>query len=460
MNKRLLSIAAAAALILASCGSKPVQVTNEMKTEKNPSVSEDGKPVLKVAVLGSLPPAFHDSLNVPNDVKIETVNYSEGVDDNVPDKTDTIRTNIDMELISGNIPDLFILPPVYARIFADHGLAADLYGYMDRYGGISREDFLPNMLEGMTVDGKLPALVQTVYIKTAAAKTKFVPKEYENWTPQQAMEFYGKAKDIDKEMSFMGEERSWDKSLMSRYFLTRSAAGCIDLSAHTCDFFSGSFISSLDFCVSHKPADTYNTLDEDIDLSGLTDKQLVFPFIINGFNEQYGGDTYGALNGEDITFVGYPSDDGCGAYVFSNGDMMGITSVCSSEEKAWKITQYWLKWQKKLEKYMIDGTRGVPVLKEALDRDYRRPEDYKNSINADIYRITGNNSFEAVKITQEYKDMLYDYLFRVEFHPYQPDEFMNMIFEEADYVVEGERTPEQCASILQDRITTFLSEKS
>lgn len=56
--------------------------------------------------------------------------------------------------------------------------------------------------------------------------------------------------------------------------------------------------------------------------------------------------------------------------------------------------------------------------------------------------------------------MLYDYILRVEFRPYEPAPFMDMVFEEADPVIAGERSAEKCAEILQDRIGTYLSEKS
>ena len=460
MKKFAVASTLTAAMLLTACsGEKPSQVQQETKTEQNTAVTENGKTVLKIAIAGGMPQAFTDNMNMPADIKLERTDYFKEIDDPYqPGSIAAVRRNIEMDMISGNAPDMFVLPPAYARIFIDCGITADLFGCMEKYGGIQKNDFLPNMLDGMTVDGKLPAMVQTVYIKTAIAKTKFVPKEYENWTPQQAIDFYSKAHELG--MSFMGEENGWDTSLLPRYFLTQSASGCIDLTANTCDFFSGSFISTLDFSASHVPPETYNGGDTDTDISGLNDEQLVFPFMINGFNDALADDTCGALGGEDITFVGYPSDDGCGTDVICNGNMIGITSVCSNEEKAWELTDYWMKWQKKLEKYEHDGTRGVPVLKEPLDRDYHRPDDYGNSINRVQYRITGSGSIEEYTVPQEYKDMLYDYLFRVEFRPYEPEQFMNMVFEETDPVIAGERSADDCAAILQDRISTYLSENN
>ena len=41
---------------------------------------------------------------------------------------------------------------------------------------------------------------------------------------------------------------------------------------------------------------------------------------------------------------------------------------------------------------------------------------------------------------------------------YEDEEIVNIIKEECDYVVNGERTPDQCIDILNDRVGTYLAE--
>ena len=41
---------------------------------------------------------------------------------------------------------------------------------------------------------------------------------------------------------------------------------------------------------------------------------------------------------------------------------------------------------------------------------------------------------------------------------YEDEEVVDIIKEECDYVVNGERTPDQCIDILNDRIGTYLAE--
>ena len=86
---------------------------------------------------------------------------------------------------------------------------------VDEYGGLSRNDFLQNVLVGLTVNGELPAAVNGFFISKAVAKTKFVGEEYTNWTPEQAMEFY---ENLPEGMAFIDDA---DEQL-ARYMLQKN----------------------------------------------------------------------------------------------------------------------------------------------------------------------------------------------------------------------------------------------
>ena len=77
------------------------------------------------------------------------------------------------------------------------------------------------LLEGLTVEGELPAVIDSFFIETAAVKKKFAGEEYENWTPEQAMQFYnGLSEDMDF-IDSAGEE-------LAGYMLENIAKECID----------------------------------------------------------------------------------------------------------------------------------------------------------------------------------------------------------------------------------------
>lgn len=197
----------------------------------------------------------------------------------------------------------------------------------------------------------------------------------------------------------------------------------------------------------------------DEECKGINDVQLIFPICIDGFNSGLGQQTYGYFNKEDLTFVGYPSENGNGTYTRSASQLFGICSQSGNKENAWKLLCLMLRHQPILEPNMSDGTRGIPVLKKQLQRDYDRPANYHQSINND--NILHNPiEKEGGFITQEYKDMLYDYIMSIPADIYRENELRYIVDEEVAPVILDNRTAEQAAEILQNRIEIYLSERS
>ena len=66
---------------------------------------------------------------------------------------------------------------------------------------------------------------------------------------------------------------------------------------------------------------------------------------------------------------------------------------------------------------------------------------------------------EDFNISDETVQKAYDYITGVEFDPYLNYILSNMITEECRAVLEGDKTAEECADILQSRISIYLSER-
>lgn len=453
-----------------------VSCSSDGKKEPSPPMNEavyneEGKPVITVGTFGYSEPLFNDHLNKPKDMEIKVVNYAAGIEADYSTKESqnayyaAINNQLNTALISGEAPDIICTNVADMQNLGNKGVLTDLYPLMDKNDELKRADFLPCVLEGLEIEGKLPAIMESYYIYTAIAKTKFIPKEYENWTSDEAISFYEKYKG---QMDFY--ERTSETDLAD-YMLKVMGLGSVDKRNNTCDF-NETFSNTLQFCIDnpvdvipppdfeHMNDTAINDYHNDQQTRGLNDTQLVFPLSINGFDSALGQHTYGFFNKEDITFVGYPSENGVGAYVQSANPLYAITEHSSNKDAAWKLLSAIIKHQKKLETYMSDGTRGVPVLWEQLQRDYDRSDDYNNSIN-NGFMWNWNNYGEEEFITQEYKDMLYDYILSVPANPYFYNwDLQNIIDEEVECALNGDRSAEEAAKVLNSRIGTYLSEKS
>ena len=323
-------------------------------------------------------------------------------------------------------------------------------------------------VESLTVDGKLPAVVDSFMIKTAIAKTKFVEEKYNNWTPDEAMSFYEK---YDGQMAFIDD----NNELLADYMLKLLGRNCIDYENCTCDF-SGDFLDVLSFCAEHpvnekaipdfsRMSDIDRNAYTDDELTrGMRDAQLVFPITITGLNSEFADNAYVRMNKEDITFVGMPSTDGNGTYAMVSAATAvpyGILKSSANKEAAWKLVCHILRHRKKLETYQNDCTRGIPVLKSQFDFDAELSESYSVSINGTFSNhVRGMQNEEPFYIPDDVKEKLKDYILNVKFNIYTQSVVDEMIDEECKPVLAGERTPEQAVEILKNRISLYLSENS
>lgn len=432
MKKVLIIISAL--FLLTSCA-------DENSVSSTSQVTEDGRKILSVGTTnGYYDALFSDTLNMPQDIEINFINYLS--DDELA---------LEKAVISGDVPDILCLPVNDMRRMIDSGVMADLFTLMDEYDGLKRDDFTDMAIDGLAVNGKMPAIMENYTICTAFAKTKFVGREYSNWTAENAMYFYST---IPENMQFC---RVYGDMDFADYMLELEGMNCIDTVNNTCDF-GGAFADLLGFCKNNPiQYDTY--ISEPDDFSGMNDSELVYTLKINGFNSSLAYNTYFSMNKDDITFVGYPSEDGQGAYVTPwRQTLFGISEQCENKELAWDILCRMLKHHKKLEKYANDDTIGVPTLRDELRKDYDRNESYENSINTAMYLPDGK---EKEYLPTEIKEMLYEYICSVPANPYKKtDDLAFIIDEEAEKCIIGGNSAETAVNALNNRIKIYLSEKS
>ena len=461
MKNTIRKIAALAAVSMllgtaASCGkdNEEINDSQESTTEQNSS----GKTEITIGM-----PAFNNQF-FPNiskfngdsrDYIMKTVDYSKLVDDD--EDGSKAMHKLKMDLVSGSAPDIIILNSVDMMDFVNTGAFTDMYELMEQYDGVKKSDFLPNIIKGFEVDGKIPALSYGFFIETAASKTALVGDDKESWTPEEAMEAYDS---MPEDMRFCS---NLSETALADYMMKKSADSSVDLANYTCNFTNGEFSRLLNFCRDNPVKAEYesdiggeSSYFSENQLAILNDKQLVEEIEIRSFSQSIGNVIWTNFGGEDITFVGYPSESGCGA-VTSSLWMFGISDNCENKEAAWQFINYMLS--SSFQKSINESDSGLPVIQSILDYHLKNKdrEDYRTIYYSRLYE--GGIAPEGEYITDEAVQKLYDYIMSVDFDPYCNFEIDNIIKEEYSAVISGEKTGEECADILQSRISIYLSEK-
>lgn len=350
-------------------------------------------------------------------VKIEPVYYTQfDVYDKENDKpVSSGLDQLNMDIISGDAPDMavFMNPPQYLTM---KGAFADMYTLMD--DELSRDDFLPNVLEACETNGKLYSLPTSYRIWTMLCKDRFSP--IKNQTFDDMLDTFANAPEGTRFQPT--EQRSEIFTSMLSY--SDFAANCKD-GVYSVD--RDNMKRLLEFC-NDFPAEYEESLDYDAAL-----KESVY----SEFSAHSFGDftqLYASVD-EPVTFTGYPSENGRGT-VIDPVNTVTVLESCSDKEAAWEF----IKCMYASTNITNGINSGFPVLQETSDgwaeaAGFNMSDDQMNQI------------LEVLNSANSLGSGIDNDLFRI-------------ITEEADGYFAGQYTSDQAADLIKNRTDIFVSEKS
>ncbi len=431
--KKLLIIAAIFSMLSSiSCNEKPKNITPSLSVSES---SEDNSEItLTIATTVDISKIKNAILrNMNCDVDIKYYPYSEEKDP---------FESLYLDMLSGETPDVVYSETDNIIKLINKNYMADMYPLMENSETLKKEDFLPNVLEGLDVDGKLPAICNEWQLFTAVAKTENVGKDMENWTPAEALDIYN---NLPEDMNFLNythfEYDEWN------YFMKRVSVDAVDYKNNTCDF-GGAFMEMLGNVKNFPPFEENKSFEND-DL--IKNRSLVSEVNLFGINSAMAQQLYSAFGGEDITFVGYPSESGKG-YVTDVFSMFGILENSPHKQQGYEFISLMLNESS----INTDILYNLPITEKQLTEQLNTSKYSNLSVNCPQYLP---NSDEQVQMSEKAINQAVDYIKNVEFEPYKRSEVDSIISEEYHKCFEGETTPQECADMLNNRVSIYLSEK-
>ena len=431
--KKLLIIAAIFSMLSTiSCNEKPKNITPSLSVSES---SEDNSEItLTIATTVDISKIKNAILrNMNCDVDIKYYPYSEEKDP---------FESLYLDMLSGETPDVVYSETDNIIKLINKNYMADMYPLMENSETLKKEDFLPNVLEGLDVDGKLPAICNEWQLFTAVAKTENVGKDMENWTPAEALDIYN---NLPEDMNFLNythfEYDEWN------YFMKRVSVDAVDYKNNTCDF-GGAFMEMLGNVKNFPPFEENKSFEND-DL--IKNRSLVSEVNLFGINSVMAQQLYSNFGGEDITFVGYPSESGKG-YVTDVYSMFGILENSPHKQQGYEFISLMLNESS----INTDILYNLPITEKQLTEQLNTSKYSNLSVNCPQYLP---NSDEQVQMSEKAINQAVDYIKNVEFEPYKRSEVDSIISEEYHKCFEGETTPQECADMLNNRVSIYLSEK-
>lgn len=365
---------------------------------------------------------------------------------------------LNTDIVSGKVPDILLLEdymPVDSYI--NKGLFEDLKPYIEADEELDINNFMPNIIEAFSVNGKMYTIVPSYCIDTLVAKTSDVGSE-RGWTIQEAQEILAsKPEGTSFIINDTTRENMLDKCM------SMAGSQFVDWEKGGCNFNSEEFIQMLEFI---------NTFPEEIDYSAIyTDdywesydamwregKVLTQEMNLGDFRS-YNYMEKGTF-GEKITMIGFPSANGEGTVIVPNLQM-AMSAKSSNKEGAWQFIRKFLtdEYQENNITYSfpISIKHLEKMAAEATQKSYYMDENGNKVESDDIYYIGG---VEVVipPMTEQETEALMEQLYGIT-DVYKYDEsLLNIIKEEAAPYFAGQKSAKDVAAIIQSRAQIYVSE--
>lgn len=405
-----------------------------------------------------------------NDFLVEVVKYSADYEDR-----DAVFDQMKQDALSGNLPDLMSFEYDYGVMnnvdFVSMGVLEDLYTFMDKDDLFTRDYFMPSVLTCFENNGELPLLPSRVHLELGTvAKTKFVGNG-SDWSFE---------KELDMTINPPIDREIQNDSKYTRLGLGVVWEDWIDYTDGSCHFTDDSFIRYLNFCNEAEEIDVYEEK---------TDKEWEEYMKSDEFKEEmrrdalkyiedreifsiesilrYGNYTEmakGKFGGEPITILG--------DVTFRNWDGFAITKTSENKELAWEFIK-----SRMTDQYYTDNLDSAPfpVTKTGykLYNDHHFYNEYTdfNDVYYDedirgyvglVYHVSDDELMKIGKVTEEDAaavDKYFNMATRKHKITFKRDKIYEIFNEEIEKFFNGGYTAEKCAEVLQDRISTYISEQ-
>ncbi len=362
---------------------------------------------------------------------------------------------LNTDIATGKVPDIILLDdsmPVDSYI--SKGLFADVKPYIEEDAELDINNFMPNIIEAFSVDGKLCTVVPSYSIQTVLAKASEVGDE-RGWTVQEALELLA-----SKPAGTMLFENN-TRDMMLRLCLTMSGDQFIDWERGTCSFDSDSFIQTLEL-LSLFPEKIDDTEYEDEYWenreSMWRDGKIIAS--INSFGDfrSYNQEEKGTY-GEKITMIGFPCANEDGTVIWPDLQL-AMSAKSKNKEGAWAFLRTFLTDEYQEENINYGFPVSIKRLDELGEEATQRPyymENGKKVEYDDSYYVDGHEIVIPPMTKEEvevFKEQLYS-LTQV----YKLDEaLLNIIEEEAAPYFSGQKKAKDVAVIIQSRVQLYVNE--
>lgn len=366
-------------------------------------------------------------------------------------------TQLNNDIISGSMPDIIVVDnssnlPI--ENYISKGLIADVKDLIEKDEELSQVEFMENVFEAFSVDGKLYQVIPSFNVMTIIGK-KSIVGDRTSWT----------MKDLEELIASLPEGTVAIGELTQMGFFNMMMQYCgsefVDVSSGKCNFDSQNFIDMLEFAkdLPQELSEDYYDDDfwENYDSQYRENRTVLMNCYISSVSDM--NRTINGAFGEEVSFIGFPTESGNGSSINSGGNFV-LSARSKNLDGAWQFVRYYLT-----EEYQKDLHWGLPIskavfmekAKEAANKPYYIDENGKKVEYTETYYINDEN-IELDPMSQEQIDQVVNFIQSVNTRSYYNQDIYKILEEEVAAYFSGQKSAQEVAKVIQSRAQIYVSE--
>lgn len=365
-------------------------------------------------------------------------------------------TRLNTDIVSGKVPDILLIDDsMPTDSYIGKGLLEDLKPYIEKDSGLDINNFMPNIIEAFSVDGKLYSIIDAYSIETIAAKASEAGQE-RGWTVEEVRKLLDSRPEGTKFLPEVTRDSMLDNCM------SMAGSQFIDWKAGTCNFDSDGFIQMLEFLGTFPEEIDETDMDDDYweNYDSMWREGRALASMMNLGTFQDYNRTEKGIFGEKITLAGFPSANEDGSVIRPN-IRLAMSSKSKNKEGAWEFLRTFLtdEYQENEVTYCfpISIKRLDELAGQAMEKSFYMDENNNKVEYDDTYYLNGVEipiPPMTKQETEELKEKLYGFT-----QIYKRDEtLLNIIKEEAAPYFAGAKTAKDVAGIIQSRVQIYVNE--
>lgn len=386
--------------------------------------------------------------------RIEIKEYGEGEKD-----YETMKNLWSADLTSGEGPDIIDMYycPVGLKELADMGVAEDLYPYLDGDGELKKEDYIENAMKAYELDGKLYAIMRCFGISTVIGKISDVGTG-STWTLDDVFALMDAKGPGTELFEYTTKYNALQMMMQTNEDLF------VNWDRGECNFEDAEFIKILEFA-NRFPDEVEYDPNGPSEIEKIRSGELLLLKEAVTSVQQY--QLYEYIFGEPVNLIGYPTTKASGTMIEPKGTTAAMNANSKNKEGVWEFFRFLL--EKERQENLPLANAGFPVMRSALEKQFEKDmqTEYYEDVDGEkkekpkCWWSTGRNgevTVEAYAATKEQIDRVRGMIEAAEAN-HIDSKMLEIIMDEAKSYFDGQKSAQEAASLIQNRMKIYVNEK-